>query len=194
MTTFKEIWDTLSPINVNAHTKEKMGLTYLSWTYAWSTLMDHYPSAKYHMGEPVTYPDGSMEVSCAVNIEDHTREMWLPVMDNKMNGKKNPNSRDINDARMRCLVKCLAMFGLGHYIYAGEDLPEASKDKDARELYATLQNDLRTAAHDGLDVLRAWMNNDDIQGDIEGLPKDWREKIRVELNGYLKELKELESA
>ena len=24
---------------------------------------------------------------------------------------------------MRCLTKCLGMFGLGHYIYAGEDLP-----------------------------------------------------------------------
>jgi hypothetical protein len=31
---------------------------------------------------------------------------------------------DINKAIMRCLVKNLAMFGLGIYIYAGEDLPE----------------------------------------------------------------------
>lgn len=31
---------------------------------------------------------------------------------------------DINKAIMRCLVKNLAMFGLGLYIYAGEDLPE----------------------------------------------------------------------
>lgn len=31
---------------------------------------------------------------------------------------------DINKAVMRCLVKNLAMFGLGLYIYAGEDLPE----------------------------------------------------------------------
>lgn len=30
---------------------------------------------------------------------------------------------DINKAIMRCLVKNLAMFGLGLYIYAGEDLP-----------------------------------------------------------------------
>lgn len=35
---------------------------------------------------------------------------------------------DINKAIMRCLVKNLAMFGLGLYIYAGEDLPE-SEDK-----------------------------------------------------------------
>jgi hypothetical protein len=30
---------------------------------------------------------------------------------------------DINKTIMRCLVKNLAMFGLGLYIYAGEDLP-----------------------------------------------------------------------
>jgi NH3-dependent NAD+ synthetase len=32
---------------------------------------------------------------------------------------------DVNKTLMRCLVKNLAMFGLGIYIYAGEDLPEA---------------------------------------------------------------------
>lgn len=31
---------------------------------------------------------------------------------------------DVNKAIMRCLTKNLAMFGLGLYIYAGEDLPE----------------------------------------------------------------------
>lgn len=39
---------------------------------------------------------------------------------------------DINKAVMRCLVKNLAMFGLGLYIYAGEDLPE-----DIREYICT---------------------------------------------------------
>jgi hypothetical protein len=28
---------------------------------------------------------------------------------------------------MRCLVKCLALYGLGHYIYAGEDVPQVHK-------------------------------------------------------------------
>ena len=35
---------------------------------------------------------------------------------------------DINKTVMRCLVKNLAMFGLGLYIYAGEDLPEDIKE------------------------------------------------------------------
>ena len=49
--------------------------------------------------------------------------MWLPVMDNRNKAVPNPTSRDISDARMRCLVKAIAMHGLGAYIYAGEDLP-----------------------------------------------------------------------
>lgn len=36
---------------------------------------------------------------------------------------------DVNKAIMRCLTKNLAMFGLGLYIYAGEDLPEAEKEE-----------------------------------------------------------------
>jgi hypothetical protein len=43
----------------------------------------------------------------------------------------NPSARDIGDSKMRCLVKCMAMFGLGHYIYAGEDLPpDSNADPD----------------------------------------------------------------
>ena len=39
---------------------------------------------------------------------------------------------DVNKAIMRCLVKNLAMFGLGLYVYAGEDLPEdAAPQSDA---------------------------------------------------------------
>lgn len=34
------------------------------------------------------------------------------------------NMFDVNKTVMRCLTKNLAMFGLGLYIYAGEDLPE----------------------------------------------------------------------
>ena len=88
------------------------------------------------------HPDGSATVLCEVYIPvlpEHKlnnsseyrtlcREMWLPVMDHKNNAIKNPDARNISDAKMRCLVKALALFGLGHYIYAGEDLPS----EDAR--------------------------------------------------------------
>ena len=50
-------------------------------------------------------------------------------MDNRNNAIQNPNSRQVNDTKMRCLVKCLAMYGLGHYIYAGEDVPSSDKEE-----------------------------------------------------------------
>jgi hypothetical protein len=49
--------------------------------------------------------------------------MHLPVMDYRNQAIGNPNSVDINKAMMRCLAKCIACFGIGLYIYSGEDLP-----------------------------------------------------------------------
>ena len=77
----------------------------------------------------VRYPDGTGEVRCRISIDNLTREMTLCVMDFKNNAVKNPNSSQVNNSKMRCLTKCLAMFGLGHYIYAGEDLPEDVEDE-----------------------------------------------------------------
>jgi hypothetical protein len=48
----------------------------------------------------------------------------LPVMDHRNKPIQNPDAFQVNTAIMRCLTKCLAMHGLGLYIYAGEDLPE----------------------------------------------------------------------
>jgi hypothetical protein len=45
-------------------------------------------------------------------------------MDNRNNAVANPDARAISDTKMRCLVKCFAMFGLGLYIFAGSDLPQ----------------------------------------------------------------------
>jgi hypothetical protein len=64
--------------------------------------------------------------------------MWLPVMNYKNEAIANPDARAISDTKMRCLVKAFAVLGLGHYIYAGEDLPsndpQAIATKLAREL------------------------------------------------------------
>ncbi len=130
---YKEVWDTLSAVDVSEHTQEKGGLTYLSWAWAWGVLMEHYPDAEFQFSEEKFFPDGSCQVECEVSIRGHDRTMWLPVMDYKNKAIGNPSSRHVSDAKQRCLVKCLAMWGLGHYIYAGEDVPskpDASKDKE----------------------------------------------------------------
>ena len=131
--TAKEIWDTLSRINVNEHTEEKGGLTYLSWAWAWTMMMDHYPDlvVKWHgmqdengvTRDTTTYPGGTASVSCNVTIGDVRRDMWLPVMDYKNKAIVDPDSRAISDAKQRCLTKCFGIFGLGCYLYAGSDLP-----------------------------------------------------------------------
>ena len=120
-------------------------LSYLSWTFAWSNVKLRYPDANYEIvkfenGLPYVYdPKTGYMVFTKVTIEGTTHEMWLPVMDSHNEAmldhpyvKKYKNSQvnidaatmfDINKTIMRCLVKNLAMFGLGLYIYAGEDLP-----------------------------------------------------------------------
>ena len=123
----KRAWEVFSKLNVNEHTEKKGNLTYLSWTHAVSSLMEHYPESSFEVYEPVKYGDGSVEVRVSVTLregaEEVTKVMWLPVMDHKNNAIKEPDARKISDAKMRCLVKCISLFGLGLYIYAGEDLP-----------------------------------------------------------------------
>lgn len=132
---YKEIWDTLSKVDVSDHVEKKMNLSYLSWAWAWGVLMEHYPDAQYTSSTQFDEVSKTCMVVIKVTIGDCHREMWLPVMNHKNQAIINPTSRDTSDALMRCLVKCLAMFGLGHYIYAGEDLPQQDQaaEKEAEE-------------------------------------------------------------
>lgn len=149
----KSIFETLFNINVGEHIEKKNGLSYLSWPFAWSEVKKIFPDANYKVklfGEnnlPYIYDESTgYMVFTSVTINGLTHEMWLPVMDNSnksmksvkytydTNYRKNvpvePASMfDINKAIMRCLVKNLSMFGLGLYIYAGEDLPERETEK-----------------------------------------------------------------
>lgn len=124
--TAKQAWDTLSRVDCRDKIEKKGGLSYLSWAWAWGILMEHFPESTYEFLPEQTFGDGSMEVAVIVTIGACQRKMTLPVMDHRNNSIINPSSRQVNDARMRCLVKCLALFGLGHFIYAGEDLPMSS--------------------------------------------------------------------
>ena len=132
--TYKDVWDKLSKIDCSDKIEKKMNLSYLSWAWAWGVLQEHYPQAQYifYQGDNdvpyVQFPDGTAEVRCRVSIDNLSREMWLPVMDFKNNAVQNPNSMEVNKAKMRCLTKCLGMYGLGHYIYAGEDVPSEDSD------------------------------------------------------------------
>lgn len=124
MATYNE----LRKINVNEHTEKKGQLTYLSWTWAVDTLLQHDSSATWEFPEPKYFGETVM-VFCNVTAFGKTMKMQLPVMDNRNNAIVNPDARKISDATMRCLAKCIACFGIGLYIYAGEDLPNDEPTK-----------------------------------------------------------------
>ena len=121
-----KIWKTLSEVNVNNDKERKGRFDYLSWADAWKHVQQNTEDATYQLHDDVVYPDNSREVRCSVTINGVTHMMWLAVMDNTNRAIKNPDARAVNDARMRCLVKAIAMHGLGLYIYAGEDLPDVN--------------------------------------------------------------------
>jgi len=86
--------------------------------------------------------------------------MQLPVMDNKnkamksmayqyktRNGMKDVEAAtmfDINTAIMRCIVKNLAMHGLGLYIYAGEDIPSIDNTQEIEAAIAMIDQAIET--------------------------------------------------
>lgn len=120
-------FEQLAAISVSGHIEKKNNMSYLSWAWAVDKLMRIDPQANWAFRDPMTFPDGSMMVHCDVTIFGKTMYMFLPVMDYRNKAITKPNAFDINKAMMRCLVKGIAVHGLGLYIYAGEDLPEEEK-------------------------------------------------------------------
>lgn len=126
------VFRTLFDINVNDHTEEKNGLTYLSWGFAWAEVKKNFPDATYTVYENKDgwnyHTDGKTAwVKTGVTINGLEHIEYLPVMDfkNKSITLDNLTSFDVNKAIQRSLTKACARHGLGLYIYAGEDLPEA---------------------------------------------------------------------
>jgi hypothetical protein len=175
---FKEIWDTFSQIkkeDLPIAKKGNMNLDYLSWAHALHLAIDSFPNLTFHCDKEKSYDDGSMMVFASVTIEENTREMWLPVMDNKNNSIINPSSRQVSDNKMRCLVKCLALFGLGLNVYAGEDLkyldeetpaPKPKKKAPAKEPKAKEPDDLKLVSDGIKDLMK-------METTVDGLRSFW---------------------
>lgn len=129
-------FETLNAINVNGKTEQKNGLTYLSWAFAWGELKKLYPLSFYTVYEDTNgmnyFTDGKtcwVKTGVTVVTEETKIEHieYLPIMDfkNKSIPADSVTSFDVNKAIQRSLTKAVARHGLGLYIYAGEDLPEA---------------------------------------------------------------------
>lgn len=132
MSNFKE----LSKINVNSHTEKKNGLTYLSWAWAVSQLLENDPAATWAYGEPAKFGDTLM-VFCTVTAFGKSMTAQLPVLDFRNKAIPNPDAMAVNTAMQRCLAKAIALHGIGLYIYAGEDLPEEDKVQTPKKVTPT---------------------------------------------------------
>ena len=149
------VFDILNNVSVNEKVEKKKGsegkeLSYLSWCWAWAEIKKRFPDANYEVvkfnGIPYVYDEktGYM-VYTNMTIEGVTHEMWLPVMDSNNRAMKGEPYQvqtakrtftvnaatmfDINKTIMRCLTKNMAMFGLGLYVYSGEDYPESEAEE-----------------------------------------------------------------
>jgi hypothetical protein len=153
-------FDALYQMNLNEKCEKKDNLTYLTWSEAWKAFKSVYPSATYRViTNPDTklpyFVDPNVGIMCftEVSADELTYQMFLPVMNSSNRAMRlepyqyqvwdKQNRRyvdrtceaatmfDVNKTIMRCLVKNLAMFGLGLYIYAGEDVPSDLSDDSA---------------------------------------------------------------
>ena len=146
MKTFNE----LRLINVNEHTERKGKFTYLSWVWAVDQLLQNDPSATWSFGDPV-YFNESVMVFCTVTAMGKSMTCQMPVINNMNKAISNPNAMDVNTAMMRCLVKCISLFGIGLYIYAGEDLP----DEETPDLTVEADKWVEAIGHcDSIDLLK----------------------------------------
>lgn len=132
----KSTFAVLNAINCNEHTEKKNGLTYLSWAWAWQIAKTNYPDAQYTIYENADglnyHHDGrTCWVKTGVTIGGIEHIEYLPVMDHRNASipRDKVTSFDVNKAIQRSLTKALARHGLGLYIYAGEDLPDAEDDQ-----------------------------------------------------------------
>ena len=143
----KGIYETLREINVNEHTEKKGNLTYLSWVWALDQLYLHYPGAEVEVHKnPDGWPYWTDGRTCWVDVEVKIptgastfmsrREFAYPIMNyqNKSIPLDKVTSFDVNTSIQRAITRCIARFGLGFYIYAGEDLPPEENAERAAAL------------------------------------------------------------
>jgi LysM repeat protein len=127
----------LSSINVSAHVEKKGGFSYLSWPFAVAQLRLADPGATWEVkrfdGLPYLQTDAGVFVEVAVTVQGVTLSQIHPVLDGKNRPILAPTAFDINTSIQRCLVKAIALHGLGLYIYAGEDLPQIGTEAAAND-------------------------------------------------------------
>ena len=131
----------LAAINVSEHVEKKGQFNYLSWPYAVQQLRMFDDTATWVIqrfnGLPYLTTECGTFVEVAVTVRNVTLSQIHPVLDNKNHPIQVPSAFDINTSIQRCLVKAIALHGLGLSVYAGEDLPQIDHEPVLRTVSAT---------------------------------------------------------
>lgn len=140
---FIEHFNELNSRNVNDNVEKKNGLNYLSWAYVQQELTKldenfqhrfiEFPSPDVPGGEffvPYLKTEEGYMVCAEITLFGVTKREWLPVLNYKNQAipKGSATTFDINKSMKRVFVKCAAQFGLGNYLYLGEDAPDESEN------------------------------------------------------------------
>ena len=143
MTSFIEKFNELNSRNVNEHVEQKNGLNYLSWAYVQQELtkldekfqhrfieFPYTDSERDDIFVPYLKTDEGYMVCVEITLFGVTKREWLPVLNYKNQAipKGSATTFDINKSMKRVFVKCAAQFGLGNYLYLGEDAPDESEN------------------------------------------------------------------
>ena len=135
METKTNYFNELNKINVNEKTEKKGKFSYLSWSYAWAEIKKIDEKASYVVAENVnglpffyeaSLPNLGAFVKVSVTVNGITHTLNHPILNsfNKAVKVDGLDSFIVNTSIMRALAKCIALHGLGLYIFNGEDLPE----------------------------------------------------------------------
>nr|WP_041823976.1 DUF1071 domain-containing protein [Shouchella clausii] len=131
-------FEKLAAIDVSEHVERKGNFSYLSWAWAVDQLRRHDPSATWEVKRFDGMPYMKTELGYFVEVEVTSNGIGMsqihPVLDNRNKPIAKPTPFDINTSIQRCLVKAIALHGLGLYIYAGEDLPKVEEEKPSEKL------------------------------------------------------------
>ena len=161
MSKFKE----LRVLDVSKYVEKKGQFLYLAWAHSADILLQHDPNATWEYKEPQVFND-TMMVFCTVHAFNKSMTMQLPVLNYKNQAIKNPNAMDVNTAMMRCLAKCIALFGIGLHLFQGEDLVdldpldliksvyEAQGIEGARSVYNKMDKDARKKCQAFIEEIR----------------------------------------
>jgi len=136
--TFMKLYKT----DVSKYIEKKGQFNYLSWANAVAELKKACPTARWGVtkaedGSPFFVTQCGYFVDVWVEVDGISLSQIHPVLDNRNQSIKEPNAFQINTSLQRALAKCIALHGLGLYIFAGEDLPEpnALTKAEADNLY-----------------------------------------------------------